>query len=150
MAETVYAEIPTTDLTRMVRAAGAELARRGIGGPRDVLPLLAPWVDSEREHVVLIARDRKGRTLSVQELTRGTDCAAVFSPRDILRSALLQGADSIIVAHNHPSGDPTPSQDDIAVTSRLAEAARVVECPLVDHLVITGTGAWSFKEHDLL
>lgn len=69
-------------------------------------------------------------------LTRGTLSSTPAHPREVFREAIRWGAHAIMVAHNHPSGDPTPSREDIALTSRLIEASRLVSIPLVDHIVL--------------
>jgi DNA repair protein RadC len=86
--------------------------------------------------------DTRNRLLAERELFRGTLSRTAVEPRRILSEGLLLGAAGCIVFHNHPSGDPSPSAEDLAFTRRLAEAGEVVGIRLVDHLVLGGVGCW--------
>jgi DNA repair protein RadC len=86
--------------------------------------------------------DRRQRLLTERELYRGTLSRAAAEPRAILKAGLLAGAAGVLLFHTHPSGDPSPSAEDLAFTRRLAEAAEVVGIPLVDHLILGGTERW--------
>jgi len=74
--------------------------------------------------------------LHLRRLTVGNDALTIVDPRQVLRPAVQLSASSVVVAHNHPSGDPTPSREDLEVTARLAHAARIVGVRLLDHLVL--------------
>lgn len=104
-----------------------------------VAPGLAQATE-ERLHAVLL--DRAHRVITVRELSRGSDCYTVVDPRQILRVALSYGAHSVVLAHNHPSGDPTPSMQDREITRRVGAACQAVGLRLLDHIVV-GNGAWS-------
>ncbi len=80
--------------------------------------------------------DRRRRPLALRALTRGSDAYTVVDPRQVFRVAVAVGASAVILAHNHPSGDPEPSSQDVRITERLAQAGNVVGVPLVDHLVL--------------
>lgn len=85
--------------------------------------------------------------VAYHELSRGTVDSAMVHPRDVFRTALLAHASSIVVAHNHPSGDPTPSPDDIVLTKRLKEAGDLIGVSLADHMIVSASGRYySFKE----
>ncbi|MBK8478560.1 MAG: JAB domain-containing protein [Opitutaceae bacterium] len=90
-------------------------------------------------------------------ISQGTMTATLVHPREVFRAACIAGAASIVVCHNHPSGDPCPSSADLQVTRQLREAARTVEIALIDHVVIgrtecdpAGRGYYSFREAGLL
>ncbi|MDE2906930.1 MAG: DNA repair protein RadC [Acidobacteriota bacterium] len=83
-------------------------------------------------------------------LTRGTVDETPLSPRELFRTALLTDAATIIIWHNHPSGDPTPSEDDIALTERVTEAGNLMNIQLLDHIILTRASYYSFKEHGRL
>ncbi len=102
----------------------------------------------EREHFVAIWLDRRLRPIGAPEvLSIGSDRATVVDARYILRRALLANATAAIVAHNHPSGDVSPSSEDYAVTSKLKAACDVVGVQLLDHLIHGDDGEWfSFAE----
>ena len=99
-------------------------------------PLLA---GREDEALCVAGLDRRRRLIKVEILTIGSSGFTVVDPRQIFRWAIgkcARGADAILMAHNHPSGDPTPSQQDNDVTERVARAGRVLGIPLLDHIVI--------------
>lgn len=116
---------------------------------------LAPLIAHEAcECLAVLALNRRQGVLGSAVLTRGNDAHTIVDPRQVLRWALVQGrngAASIVVAHNHPSGDPSPSNADIEVTHRLVDACRTVGVDLLDHLILTAGGAWtSLREAGLM
>ena len=93
------------------------------------------------ERFGLVALDGKGRVLADLLLSQGTNTGTLISPREVFREALRHGATTILVWHNHPSGDPTPSREDCALTNRLRAAGESLGVPLADHLVL-GQATW--------
>ncbi len=110
---------------------------------RHFAPLLADRAEEELHGLYLGAR---GRVLMHRCLTRGSDRHTVVDPRQVYRPAIELGAVSVIVAHNHPSGDFSPSQPDREVTRRLANAGRVLGVALLDHIVLSSEGFTSLAE----
>lgn len=110
---------------------------------RHIGPLLADRTEEELHGLYLGAR---GKVLMHRCLTRGSDRHTVVDPRQVFRPAIERGAVSVIVAHNHPSGDPTPSAADREVTHRLAQAGRVLGVALLDHIVVSSEGFTSLAE----
>jgi DNA repair protein RadC len=104
-----------------------------------VRPLLA---DRDRECGVLVALDTRHRVIATTLISVGTAATTFLAPREVYRDALLLGASAVVVAHNHPSGDPTPSADDERITRRLAEAGAMLGVDLLDHLVV-GDPDWT-------
>jgi DNA repair protein RadC len=90
--------------------------------------------------------DSKHRVLRTTVVAVGTLNATVVEPRDVFREALLGAAAAVVVFHNHPSGDPSPSPDDVALTRRLAAAGTLMGIDLVDHIVLGDARYCSFKE----
>ncbi|MFO8074606.1 MAG: JAB domain-containing protein [Actinomycetota bacterium] len=116
---------------------GPPSGRPQVSRPEDAAELIAPRLaGADREHCLLLALDTKHRLVVVTTVSTGTADHTFMSPREIYRDALLAGASAIVVAHNHPSGDPTPSADDRQVTRRLAEAGQTTGIELLDHLVV--------------
>jgi DNA repair protein RadC len=100
----------------------------------------------EQERLVALFLDNRCQLIRKLTITVGTLAGSPAHPRDIFREAIAHSAASVIIAHNHPSGDPAPSRDDLALTERLVKAGELVGIPLVDHLII-GDGRWiSLKE----
>ncbi|MEM9378833.1 MAG: DNA repair protein RadC [Planctomycetota bacterium] len=122
------------------RSAAGE--RPALRRPGEVARFLRPFVRGlEVETFQVLALDARYRLKARVEVSRGTLDAAPVHPREVFAPALRMAAAAVIVAHNHPSGDPEPSPADFAVTERLAGAGRLVGVPLLDHVVL-GAGRW--------
>lgn len=121
--------------------ASAELARD-----------LARDTDDGREHFYCVLLDAQLRYLMHTEVSVGTLNASLVHPREVFGPALREGAASLVLIHNHPSGDPTPSREDIRLTRQLVETGKLLEVPVHDHVILgNGTDAWvSFAERGLL
>ena len=124
------------------RAAVEESLRRDrIQGPGDVFLRLGPRLrDLPQEEFHALLLDTRHRVIREVLITRGTLDASLITPREVFRLAVVEGAAAVIVAHNHPSGDPSPSPDNRTVTSQIAEAGRALGITVLDH-VILGTAA---------
>ncbi|MED9903298.1 MAG: DNA repair protein RadC [Lachnospiraceae bacterium] len=103
-----------------------------------------------RECVFLLMLDARGHLIKETELSKGTVKASVLSPREVFIEALRAEAVNIILLHNHPSGDPTPSREDMTVTAEIAEFGKKLDVPLIDHIIIGDNKYVSFKEHGYL
>jgi len=100
----------------------------------------------DREHVVTLALDGKNRVLGFEIVSIGTLTASLVHPREVFKAAILANAAAIIVAHNHPSGDPTPSAEDRAITQRLKDAGELLGIRLLDHVVLGDGRYHSFAD----
>ncbi len=103
-----------------------------------------------QEIVLLLCLSSKGRLLSKKVISRGDVRSAILSPREIYAEALSQRAAAVILLHNHPSGDPTPSREDILVTRQILEAGRLIGIELLDHLVIGDRNYVSLRQAGLM
>jgi len=113
--------------------------------------LLRPRTSQELGEVFyLITLNVQAAVVGLHEVTRGTLTSSLVHPREVFIRAIADCAAGIIVAHNHPSGDPTPSQDDRAITRQLVEAGKVLDLPVYDHVVIGNGRYFSFAEGGLL
>lgn len=101
------------------------------------------------EIMYLICLDTKNNIIGIFEISHGTVNRALVSPREVLMKALICGSTSIILAHNHPSGNPEPSQEDILLTKRIDEAARLIDISLLDHIVVGNESFISLKKRNL-
>lgn len=99
-----------------------------------------------REHMVAIYLDGRHRPIAWQIVSVGTANASLVHPREVFQPAIHVGAVSLILAHNHPSGDPTPSEDDVTLTRRLSDAAKLLGIGLLDHVVVADSSAYSLRE----
>lgn len=126
--------------------------------PEKIYNWLLPTCDGEAvEKFWVLSLNRKNRLLRCEPVTSGTATASLVHPREVFREAIRNSASALVCAHNHPSGDPSPSQADIRATRQLREAAKVVQLDLLDHVIIgqrghdpAGTGYYSFAESGLL
>lgn len=135
---------------------GRRLAREGplergrIRGPADVYERCAPGMrDLAQEEFRTLLLNTQHAVLRELVITRGTLDTSIVHPREVFRAAITENAAAIVLVHNHPSGDPTPSPEDRTVTGQLAEAGRLVGIPVLDHVVV-GDGRYvSFVEAGL-
>jgi DNA repair protein RadC len=109
-------------------------------------------IDRDKEHMWIVGVNAKNRVLFVDLCSLGTLTNSPIHPREVFRLAVNRGVASIIAGHNHPSGDPAPSRDDIAVTKRLKDAGEILGIQLLDHVVIGNeTGQfYSFREQGVI
>ena len=105
--------------------------------PELAAALLRPLIGNAAQEVfVALLLDAKSKVTAYVEITRGTLSASLVHPREVFGAAVRLGAASIIVAHNHPSGDPRPSAEDVATTERLVQCGNVLGIPVLDHIVL--------------
>lgn len=134
------------------RAASRPLHRElPIQSSRDVFTSLRARLHAEtREHFFAVALDTKNRPLAEIEVAVGGLLACCLSPADVFRPLLRAAAVGVIFAHNHPSGDPTPSQEDIDITRRLCRAGELLGVQVLDHVVLGETSYFSFLDAGLM
>jgi len=153
---------PGVGLTKAARLVAAfELGSRAareqrprvqrIREPEDVLRLFGPRLrDLQVEEFHLLALDSQSQVLREVLITRGLLNSSLVHPREVFRAAIAEAAAGIIVVHNHPSGDPTPSAEDRAATKQLCSAGRLLDVPVYDHVIIAGDRFVSFATAGLL
>ena len=142
----IVRESPTDYEQKVLASADVKMR-----GPADVHRLLSGRAAVEEQEVFyVVALNSQSRPVAIQEVTRGILNSSLVHPREVFRAAIAFGAAGIIVAHNHPSGDPTPSADDRAVTRQLVDAGRILDIPVYDHVVLAGNRFTSFAEAGLL
>jgi DNA repair protein RadC len=165
MVHISVAELAKIDGVGKVKAAtlqaAIELARRlavqqsakiqMITGPEDVARYAMPHYRFEqKEHFAVLLLNTKNHVISMPEVSVGSLSASVVHPREGFRAAIDHAAAAMILLHNHPSGDPTPSREDIAVTERLVKAGKIMDIPVLDHVVLGRDRFISLKEKGLL
>jgi len=106
--------------------------------------------EKTREHFVAIYLNARNELLFRKHIFIGTLNASLVHPREIFSEALRHNAASVILVHNHPSGDPEPSQDDLEITKRLVEAGKIMGIDILDHIIITKSKVFSFKENKMI
>jgi DNA repair protein RadC len=143
--------------------AAMELARRlhptpaGVGPPaapletpRQVFEWARPYARREKEHFLVLQLNTRHVPKKLEVVSVGSLNASIVHPREVFRSAILEAAAALILVHNHPSGDPTPSRDDICTTDRLARVGEMVGIHVLDHVILAGESFFSFKEEGLM
>ncbi|MEM5875673.1 MAG: DNA repair protein RadC [Candidatus Aenigmatarchaeota archaeon] len=126
-----------------------ERKQKKIISPQDVFKLMKSKLkDYSKEHFYIISLNSRNAIIS--EISIGTLNASLVHPREVFAEAIRQRANSIILVHNHPSGDPTPSKDDIKITKKLKEAGKILGIEVLDHIIITRNSYSSFKNKNLM
>lgn len=122
-----------------------------ISGPETVYNLLFPKLKKEhREHFIALYLSTRNRVIAQETISVGSLNASIVHPREVFRPALLHAAAALILAHNHPSGDPEPSQEDADITRRMHEAGKLLGIELLDHVVLAADGYTSLRERKLI
>ena len=120
---------------------------KAIKSPEDGYKILREFIgNADREMFIVACLNTKNETMNISVVHIGSLNASIVHPREVFKTAILSNAASIICAHNHPSGHPEPSREDIEVTKRLAEAGKILGIELLDHIVIGDERYYSLKE----
>ena len=106
--------------------------------------------DKTREIFMVIYLNGRNQILQMEELFEGTLTTSAVYPREVVKRALDHAAAALVFVHNHPSGNPKPSQDDITITKKLKEAAEAIDVSVHDHLIIAGNEVYSFADNGLI
>ena len=118
--------------------------------PKDVWDQLKDIRDNKKEHFVIFFLDTRNQEIKREIISIGSLNASLVHPREVFEPAVRYSAAQIIVAHNHPSGDPDPSEDDLVITKRLVEAGKIMGIEISDHMIVSKNDVFSFKEKGLL
>lgn len=136
-------------------AAAFEFVRRRIKPeglkikfPVDVLPLIQHYGDRKQEHFLCVSINGANEVISIRVVTIGLINKSQVHPREVFADVIAERASAVIIAHNHPNGDLKPSIEDIAVTKRIKEAAALLGISLLDHIIFSNKGYYSFVENN--
>ncbi|MBI5171036.1 MAG: DNA repair protein RadC [Candidatus Eisenbacteria bacterium] len=171
LARRAPAELAQWPLTRWLALAGIgparasalcaafELGRRAaerpapgtaIRGPDDVLPHVRDLATARREHFVVLLLNARHEMQRREVISIGSLNASIVHPREVFLPAIVESAASVVLVHNHPSGDPEPSEEDLAITRRLVEVGDLVGIGVLDHVVVASRGLVSFRARQLI
>jgi len=129
------------------RAVQLRMHRQSIGNAEDIYRLAAPRMHGHAQELFLVVGlDIRNGLLDVTEIARGTAIGVEVHPREVFRPLIRMSAAGGVLAHNHPSGDPTPSNEDLELTRRMREAGQLLGIPIIDHVVIAQNGYRSIME----
>jgi DNA repair protein RadC len=127
----------------------SEYSAKAISNAQEVYYLFSFLQQETKEHFIALHLDAKNRILCIDKVSVGTMTTSIIHPREVFKTALLSSAASLLLIHNHPSGDPTPSREDILITEKLKGAGEIMGIALLDHVII-GDGYVSLKEKGYL
>ncbi|MED4851779.1 DNA repair protein RadC [Caldifermentibacillus hisashii] len=132
---------------KLVKESSVLYKERCIRSPKDGYQLLKQFLaERDREHFIVVSLDTKNQPVSINVCHIGSLNASIVHPREVMKSAILSNAASIIVGHNHPSGKAEPSREDIEVTKRLVEAGKIIGIEVLDHIIVGDETFTSLKE----
>jgi DNA repair protein RadC len=135
----------------LVKEGSMFYAKRKIKRPSDCVELLRTYMDGvDREVFVAVALDTKKQPTAIQTISMGTLNSTPVHPREVFKMAILANADSLIIAHNHPSGNARPSKADVTTTERIKECGELLGISLIDHIIVGDDEYTSFVEEDLI
>ena len=138
-------------LAKEIAEPGQDYGRLKISNPATAIRYCLAEFTALRNHGAqeefwLVTLDTKNQPIASHRITVGTLRNSLVHPREVFRPAISDAAKCILVVHNHPSGDPTPSDQDISVTERLEAAAEIIGIPVIDHIIVAGDRALSISE----
>jgi DNA repair protein RadC len=137
----------------LVRDGSCVTDRKIVQSPLDVYSVLKNYLNPEsldREHFVVAMLNTKNKIIGLHTVSIGCLNASVVHPREVFKPALLSNAATVILAHNHPSGNPDPSDEDLSVTRRLFDAGKILGINVRDHIILGDDSFFSFKEKGML
>ena len=139
-----------TQLLLMVKEEAQRQTIDRITSTQDVFTLLHEYSGKEKEYFLLVTLDGSSHVIEKRVIHIGTLNQSLVHPREVFRPAILDNAAGVIIAHNHPSGTLEASRADIQITQRLKEVAKLVGIELLDHVILSSHGYYSFSEERLL
>lgn len=132
-------------------AASMRPSSTAFSSPQDVAAFLKEEMRYyKKEYFKIILLNTKNQVIAVEDISVGSLNSSIVHPREIFNPSIKKSAASLILVHNHPSGDPTPSREDMEVTKRLAEGGKILGIKVLDHIVIGENSFFSFKEKGLM
>jgi len=122
-----------------------------LGSPKEVVDYLREKIGKEKkEYFLILSLDARSNLINIKTISIGSLDANIVHPREVFKKAIECSAASVILVHNHPSGDPEPSEDDLEITKRLTEAGKILGIIILDHIIVTKNGFIDFKEEKLM
>jgi len=132
------------------RAAARPAPRAAIRGPEDVRLLVRDLEAARKEHFVVLLLNARHEVEKRETVSIGSLNASIVHPREVFQPAILHSAASVVLVHNHPSGDPEPSEEDLSITRRLVQVGDLVGIGVLDHVIIAARGVVSLRARQLL
>jgi len=121
-----------------------------ISNPADAIPMISEIKDERKEHFICLYLNARNQIIHKETVSIGSLSASIVHPREVFLVAITHSAASLILAHNHPSGDVSPSQDDIDLTHRLVRAGEIMGIEILDHIIVASTDFVSLKSRGVI
>ena len=139
------------ELSRRIQSQSKWFAENKITSPKDVADIFIPLLRDElKEKFILVCLNSANKIIRQETISVGNLNSSVVHPREIFKAAIENSSASVILIHNHPSGNPEPSNEDISITKKLVEAGKILDIPVFDHIIIAGNSFTSFVEKRLI
>jgi len=139
------------EISRRILSQEKWLSNKRVTSPEDVANFFIPlFRDEVKERFMVVCLNSANKIIAYDTISVGNLNSSVVHPREIFKTALEQNAASIILLHNHPSGNPDPSNEDIAITKKLVESGKIMDIPVYDHIILAGNNYTSFVEKRLI
>jgi len=139
------------ELSRRLDGDVGEKAKPVLKSPEDVVAVVRSRLKGrKKEHFLVLCLDTRNRLIQCRPVSVGSLDTSVVHPREVFKEAVAASAASVIFAHNHPSGDPEPSKEDIELTGRLVKAGEIIGVDVLDHIIVCDKGYLSLKARELL
>jgi DNA repair protein RadC len=132
------------------RAAAGHPGGEAIRGPEDVLGQVRDLARARKEHFVVLLLNARHEVQGRETVSIGSLNASIVHPREVFQPAILHSAAALVLVHNHPSGDPEPSEEDLSITRRLVQVGEVVGISVLDHVIVAARGLVSLRARQLL
>jgi DNA repair protein RadC len=139
------------ELSRRILSQSKWFNNRKITSPQDVAEIFIPLLRDElKEKFILVCLNSANKIIGHEIISVGNLNSSVVHPREVFKAAIDQRSASIILLHNHPSGNPDPSNEDISITKKMVESGKILDIPVFDHIIIAGNSFTSFVEKRLI
>ena len=139
------------ELSRRIQMQSKWLSDKKITSPQDVADIFVPLLrDEVKEKFLVVCLNSANKIIRYEIISIGSLNSSVVHPREVFKAAIENNSASIILIHNHPSGNPEPSNEDISITRKIVESGKIMDIPVFDHIIIAGNGHTSFVEKRLI
>jgi len=139
------------ELSRRIQSQSKLFSNKKISSPREIAEVFIPLLRDElKEKFLVVCLNSANRIIKQETISIGNLNSSVVHPREIFKVAIDCSAANIILIHNHPSGNPEPSNEDISITKKIAESGKIMDIPVFDHIIVAGSTYTSFVEKRLL
>jgi DNA repair protein RadC len=139
------------EINRRIESQSKWLSEKKITSPKDVGDIFIPLLrDEVKEKFILVCLNSANKIIKYEVISVGNLNSSVVHPREIFKAAIENNSASVILIHNHPSGNPEPSSEDISVTKKIVESGKILDIPVFDHLIIAGNSFTSFIDKRII